>query len=76
MVVIFSLVRKILSSRVFDCIIYNILNAEKAHINQEIARSGFLLLADLFSSSRPFNAPLGGLIVYYIPLVQVIVLPL
>ncbi|KAL8724789.1 MAG: hypothetical protein Q9181_006670 [Wetmoreana brouardii] len=46
-----------------------------ARLNQEIARQGFLPFADYLSSSRPFNAPLGGLIVHYIPSVLVIALP-
>ena len=44
-------------------------------MNQEIARQGFLPFARLLSSSRPFGAPLGGLIVHYIPSFLVIVLP-
>ena len=44
-------------------------------MNQEIARQGFLPLADLLSSSRPFGAPLGGLLIHYIPSILVIVLP-
>lgn len=44
-------------------------------MNQEIARQGFLPFSTIFSSSRPFNAPLGGLIVHYIPSVLVITLP-
>ncbi|KFY24996.1 hypothetical protein V493_04896 [Pseudogymnoascus sp. VKM F-4281 (FW-2241)] len=46
-----------------------------ARVNQEIARQGFLPYASLFSSSRPFNTPLGGLIVHYIPSILVITLP-
>ncbi|OTA97592.1 hypothetical protein M434DRAFT_18984 [Hypoxylon sp. CO27-5] len=46
-----------------------------ARLNQEIARAGFLPFSRLLSSSKPFNAPLGGLIVHYIPSVLVIVLP-
>ncbi|KAI9744138.1 MAG: hypothetical protein M1818_002290 [Claussenomyces sp. TS43310] len=46
-----------------------------ARVNQEIARQGFLPLADILSSSRPFNTPLGGLIVHYIPSLLVITLP-
>lgn len=46
-----------------------------ARLNQEIARQGFLPLAKYLSSSSPFNAPLGGLIVHYIPSILVIVLP-
>lgn len=46
-----------------------------ARVNQEIARQGFLPFAKYLSSSYPFNAPLGGLIVHYIPSLLVIVLP-
>jgi amino acid transporter len=44
-------------------------------LNQEIARQGFLPFSRILASSRPFNAPLGGLIVHYIPSLLVIVLP-
>ncbi len=44
-------------------------------MNQEIARQGFIPYSGLFASSRPFNAPLGGLIVHYIPSLLVIALP-
>jgi hypothetical protein len=47
----------------------------KARVNQEVARQGFLPYASLLASSRPFNAPLGGLIVHYVPSLLVIVLP-
>ncbi|KAF1994410.1 hypothetical protein P154DRAFT_557269 [Amniculicola lignicola CBS 123094] len=46
-----------------------------ARLNQEIARQGFLPFSDVLSSSKPFNAPLGGLIVHYIPSLLVITLP-
>ncbi|KAI0400833.1 methionine permease [Xylaria palmicola] len=46
-----------------------------ARLNQEIARSGFLPFSRHLSSSKPFGAPLGGLIVHYIPSVLVIALP-
>ncbi|KAI1080590.1 amino acid permease-domain-containing protein [Whalleya microplaca] len=46
-----------------------------ARLNQEIARAGFLPFSKLLSSSKPFNAPMGGLIVHYIPSLLVIVLP-
>ncbi|KAH8712091.1 amino acid permease-domain-containing protein [Phaeosphaeriaceae sp. PMI808] len=39
-----------------------------ARLNQEIARQGFLPYSKFLASSRPFNAPLGGLIVHYIPI--------
>lgn len=47
----------------------------QARLNQEIARQGFLPFANYLSSSYPFNAPLGGLLVHYIPSILVIVLP-
>lgn len=46
-----------------------------ARLNQEIARAGFLPFSKLLSSSKPFNAPMGGLIVHYIPSFLVIALP-
>ncbi|KAI8634968.1 methionine permease [Xylariaceae sp. FL1651] len=46
-----------------------------ARLNQEIARAGFLPFSRYLSSSKPFNAPMGGLIVHYIPSLLVIVLP-
>ncbi|KAI1332143.1 methionine permease [Xylariaceae sp. FL0255] len=46
-----------------------------ARLNQEVARAGFLPFSKLLSSSKPFNAPLGGLIVHFIPSVLVITLP-
>jgi amino acid transporter len=49
--------------------------AIQARLNQEIARQGFLPYSKLLSSSRPFNTPLGGLIVHYIPSILVITLP-
>ncbi|KZZ89979.1 amino acid transporter [Moelleriella libera RCEF 2490] len=50
-------------------------NQTKARIKQEIARQGFLPLSDILSSTKPFNSPLGGLMVNYIPSLLVIVLP-
>jgi hypothetical protein len=47
----------------------------QARVNQEIARQGFLPFSQALSSSEPFNSPLGGLIVHYIPSFLVIVLP-
>ena len=47
----------------------------KARVNQEVARQGFLPYASLLASSRPFNAPMGGFIVHYVPSLLVIVLP-
>lgn len=46
-----------------------------ARLNQEVARQGFLPFSTILASSRPFNSPLGGLVVHYIPSVLVIVLP-
>ncbi|KAF2121697.1 amino acid permease-domain-containing protein [Lophiotrema nucula] len=46
-----------------------------ARLNQEIARQGFLPWSKLLSSNKPFGAPLGGLIVHYIPSLLVIALP-
>ncbi|KAF2205488.1 hypothetical protein GQ43DRAFT_362322 [Delitschia confertaspora ATCC 74209] len=46
-----------------------------ARLNQEIARQGFLPFSQYLSTSKPFNAPLGGLIVHYIPSLLVITLP-
>jgi hypothetical protein len=47
----------------------------QARLNQEIARQGFLPYAGLLASSRPFGAPLGGLMVHYLPSALVILLP-
>ncbi|KAF2010134.1 hypothetical protein BU24DRAFT_357228 [Aaosphaeria arxii CBS 175.79] len=46
-----------------------------ARLNQEIARQGFLPFSKILASSKPFNAPLGGLIVHYIPSLLVLALP-
>ncbi|KAH8424460.1 putative methionine permease [Aspergillus melleus] len=46
-----------------------------ARVNQEIARQGFLPWSKVLSSSRPFQTPLGGLIVHYVPSLLVISLP-
>ncbi|KAM5350577.1 hypothetical protein ACJ41O_007082 [Fusarium nematophilum] len=46
-----------------------------ARIKQEIARQGFLPFSDILSSSRPFNSPLGGFIIHYIPSFLVMALP-
>ncbi|KAE9972709.1 hypothetical protein EG328_004850 [Venturia inaequalis] len=46
-----------------------------ARLNQEIARQGFMPFSRTLSSSKPFGAPMGGLIVHYIPSILVIVLP-
>ncbi|KAI1392453.1 amino acid transporter [Hypoxylon trugodes] len=46
-----------------------------SRLNQEVARAGFLPFSKYLSSSKPFNAPMGGLIVHYIPSILVIILP-
>ncbi|KAK1962471.1 methionine permease [Colletotrichum sublineola] len=46
-----------------------------ARTKQEIARQGFLPFSETLSSTRPFNSPLGGLLVHYIPSFLVITLP-
>ncbi|KAK1656705.1 amino acid permease-domain-containing protein [Colletotrichum godetiae] len=46
-----------------------------ARTKQEIARQGFLPFSDILSSTKPFNSPLGGLFVHYIPSFLVITLP-
>jgi amino acid transporter len=48
---------------------------KQARLNQEIARAGFLPFSSYLASSKPFNAPMGGLIVHYIPSLLVIALP-
>lgn len=48
---------------------------EKSRLNQEVARQGLIPFSRLFSSSRPFNAPLGGFILIFIPTFLIIVLP-
>ncbi|KAJ4352486.1 low-affinity methionine permease [Didymosphaeria variabile] len=50
-------------------------NAAKARLNQEIARQGFLPFSKAIASTKPFNAPMGALIVHYIPSLLVIALP-
>jgi len=47
----------------------------QGRINQEIARQGFFPYARTLSSSKPFNTPLGGLIVHLVPSLLVILLP-
>ncbi|KAL1598002.1 low-affinity methionine permease [Paraconiothyrium brasiliense] len=46
-----------------------------ARLNQEIARQGFLPFSKAIASTKPFNAPMGALIVHYIPSLLVIALP-
>jgi len=47
----------------------------RARLNQEIARQGFLPYSHMFASSKPFNSPLGGLVLHYIPSVLVLTIP-
>ncbi|KAL7274632.1 low-affinity methionine permease [Rhizina undulata] len=47
----------------------------QSRVNQEIARQGFVPFASVLASNKPFNAPLGGLILHLIPSLLVIVLP-
>ena len=42
---------------------------------QEIARQGFLPFSDFISSTKPFHAPMGALIVHFIPSFLVITIP-
>ncbi|KAF5618545.1 high affinity methionine permease [Fusarium sp. NRRL 52700] len=46
-----------------------------ARMKQEIARQGFLPYSSLLSSSRPFNSPMGGFVIHYIPSFLVMILP-
>jgi amino acid transporter len=39
----------------------------QARVNQQIARQGFLPFSRTLSTSKPFNTPLGGLLVHLIP---------
>ena len=47
----------------------------QSRVVQEIARQGFLPFSDIISSSRPFHAPMGALVVHYIPSLIVICVP-
>lgn len=47
----------------------------QARVKQEIARQGFLPFSNVLSSTKPFNSPLGGLVVHFIPSFLVITLP-
>ena len=42
---------------------------------QEIARSGFLPFSSFISSTKPFNAPAGALLVHFIPSFLVLTVP-
>ncbi|KAK4226003.1 amino acid/polyamine transporter I [Podospora fimiseda] len=46
-----------------------------SRLNQEIARQGVIPFGRILSSSKPFGAPLGGLIIHWIPSVIVICVP-
>ncbi|OAQ77012.1 methionine permease [Purpureocillium lilacinum] len=46
-----------------------------ARLKQEIARQGLLPFSEQLSSTKPFNSPLGGLLLNYVPSLLVIVLP-
>lgn len=46
-----------------------------ARLNQEIARTGLIPYSRLLSSNAPFNSPLGGLIIHYIPSVLNLTIP-
>ncbi|PON28769.1 methionine permease [Trichoderma gamsii] len=46
-----------------------------ARLKQEIARQGFLPYSEILASTKPFNSPLGGLMVNFVPSLLVIVLP-
>ncbi|QPC59156.1 hypothetical protein HYE67_001387 [Fusarium culmorum] len=47
----------------------------QARTKQEIARQGFIPYSSILSSSRPFNSPMGGFFIHYIPSFLVMVLP-
>ena len=65
---------KIQRQHTHDVNIFHGTNAQ-SRVNQEIARQGFLPFSRTLSSSRPFNSPLGGLLVHYVPSLLVITLP-
>ncbi|KAH6963405.1 amino acid/polyamine transporter I [Fusarium avenaceum] len=46
-----------------------------ARTKQEIARQGFIPYSSVLSSSKPFNSPMGGFVIHYIPSFLVMVLP-
>ncbi|CZT20558.1 related to high affinity methionine permease [Ramularia collo-cygni] len=46
-----------------------------SRLNQEIARTGLIPFSRLLSSNAPFQSPLGGLILHYIPSVLVLTIP-
>ncbi|KAM0590751.1 hypothetical protein ACHAPW_006764 [Verticillium nonalfalfae] len=47
----------------------------QARLKQEIARQGFLPFSEILSTTRPFNSPIGGLAVHFVPSLLVITLP-
>ena len=69
MVVAFAMVR-VLSTR---CV--NTDRDYQARTKQEIARQGFIPYSSILSSSRPFDSPMGGFVIHYIPLFFVLTLP-
>lgn len=46
-----------------------------ARLNQEIARTGLIPYSRILSSNAPFNSPLGGLVVHWVPSVLVLTIP-
>ncbi|RFN44893.1 hypothetical protein FIE12Z_10874 [Fusarium flagelliforme] len=46
-----------------------------ARTKQEIARQGFIPYSSILSSSRPFNSPMGGFVIHYVPSFLVLTLP-
>lgn len=44
-------------------------------MKHEIARQGFLPFSAVLSSTKPFDSPVGGLLVNYVPSLLIIVLP-
>jgi amino acid transporter len=47
----------------------------QARLKQEIARQGFLPFSEFLATTKPFNSPIGGFIVHFIPSALVILLP-
>ncbi|KAG7100639.1 Low-affinity methionine permease like protein [Verticillium longisporum] len=47
----------------------------QARLKQEIARQGFLPFSEILSTTRPYNSPIGGLAVHFVPSLLVITLP-
>ncbi|KAJ6787991.1 hypothetical protein PWT90_01103 [Aphanocladium album] len=55
--------------------ILNHANSVKARLKHEVARQGLLPFSDVLASTKPFNSPLGGLLINYIPSLLIIILP-